>query len=897
MNARRRAHLVVTVVAAAASLMLFASDAAAREHPAVAVGEGRPVSATYPPILGVQGGHGPASPATCRSGPGCDVIPMTVLATASTPADADALLSVTVRWDAADGNVLNAALFTEADDPSADSGRNEVPGLVKWTTGGSDGSLVLRAANPPPGNYRLTVASTTGANRGFDLTVELVVHPAGQSSTAASVAVGSAPSPPGTVAIDNIRSTDATPRAVGLASGTMSPRGEGSSSAARSPDARFDGLVAVSAATPKRPQTVPIGLGLVAVALGFLGAVSARTWRAARRQARVLSFRDVRLFWKLMAPFVIVIVIVGVIGTFFSARYLADRAEGELSRRLVQSNASAAGYLRDQEFALLDASRYSANVQGLPEALSESKAQDTEQALSSVAAVYGQLDVIAAVTKEGKSLSSLTRAGGVVAAHAGESWADAPPVRDALAGVVDRSGDKHAGFIRLLDGTTVLVVAAPVRIDGVVGAVVVGRRTGPIAAEAAQRSDASVALYSISLERIATSDGLSPERLRSDVTADKARRQHDAVGGREVGRLLAPVELRDRRVGSLMVSVPVGSAFEAVRETSIRLGVLVAVGLAAIVAIGALLSRNILQTVQALLATNRALGRGELGARAPVHGNDELGELAVGFNQMAEQLEASYQQLERRVAERTEELQHLYQTREEFFASVSHELRTPLFAILANSELLTDPELAPDDHEEQVELIETIHTSARQLVASVNDLLDLAKAEAAAVSLALSDVDPGAVLDEVVASLVALGRREDVEVVLDRPRRLSPVKADHERLVQILLNLGSNAVKYTPPGGRVSITARTGTDGLEVVVRDTGLGIPADVGEKVFEPYYVVERNGRRSRPSTGLGLAITRRLVLAHGGTIGFSSKPGAGTTFTLCIPYVPSSEDGTSP
>lgn len=889
-RAQQLARLLAALCAAVVVLVAFAAAASAREHPPLEVADGRPASGTYPAIVGVQGAHGPAAPETCRTGPGCDVIPLTIISTGAVPAGADALLSVTVRWDATEGNVLNAALFTEDDGPSPDAGRNEVPGLVKWTTGGADGSLVLRAANPPPGSYRLTVASTTGVNRGFDIGADLAVHRAGEASAPTSPAGVADREPADTAATTAVQGADQPRVAAALASADAGA--EGGHPHVRTPDARFDGVVGVSTARLKPSHPVRDALPWALVALGLLGAVSAKTWLTAGRQPMRLSFRDLRLFWKLMAPFVIVIVIVGVIGTFLSARYLAGRAESELSRRLLQSNTSAAGYLRDQEFALLDASRYSANVQGLPEALSGAQGPETEQALASVAAVYGQLDVIAAVTPGGRSLSSLTRSGGAVAAHAGESWADAPPVRDAIAGVIDRAGDKHAGFIQLQDGTMMLIVAAPVRTDRVVGAVVVGRRTQPIVAEAAERSDASVTVYSGSLDRVATSDGLSPERLTSEPTIGEARRERHEVGGREVGRLLTPLELRDRRVGSLMVSVPVGSAFEAVRDTSIRLGLLVAAGLAAIVAIGGLLSRNILRTVQALLATNRALGRGELGARAPVHGNDELGELAVGFNQMAEQLEASYQQLERRVSERTEELQHLYQSREEFFASVSHELRTPLFAILANSELLTDPDLAPDDHDEQVEMVETIHTSARQLVASVNDLLDLAKAEAAAVSLELSDLDPAAVLDEVLASLVALGRREDVEVVLERPRRLTPVKADRDRLVQILLNLGSNAVKYTPPGGRVSIAARNDAGGLEVVVKDTGLGIPPDVGEKVFEPYYVVERNGRRTQPSTGLGLAITRRLVLAHGGTIGFTSTPGAGTTFTLRIPFVPGSD-----
>ncbi|HVE93633.1 MAG TPA: HAMP domain-containing sensor histidine kinase, partial [Acidimicrobiales bacterium] len=531
------------------------------------------------------------------------------------------------------------------------------------------------------------------------------------------------------------------------------------------------------------------------------------------------------------------------------------------------------------------ATRFAANVQGLPEAVADADAAAAERALASVAAVNEDLDVIAAVSPDGRSLATLSRTADGITPHAGERWADAPPVRAVLAGVADGGGDKHAGLLRLVDGSAVLVVAAPVRVDNaLVGSVVVGRRAGKIVDEAARRSGTVVALYDGSQARIASSDNSVRARV-SPVAVGESRRERDVTGEAEVGRLVTGLDVRDRRVGTLSVTVPLGSAFDAVRQTAIRLGLLVALGLAAIVAIGALLSRNILQTVRPLLATNRALGRGELGARAPVLGNDELGELAEGFNQMAGQLEASYQQLERRVAERTEELQRLYRAREEFFASVSHELRTPLFAILANSELLTDPMLAPDNPKEQAEFLDTIHVSAQQLVTNVNDILDLARADATAVRLNLADVDVRTVLEEVTASVQALGRRDDVEVTLRLPAGVPTLIADRERFVQILLNLGSNAVKYTPSGGRVTISARAVGDTVEIDVADTGAGIAADVGDRVFEPYYVVAGAGQHGHPSTGLGLAVTKRLVDAHGGTISYTSRP-TGTTFTVRLP-----------
>ena len=859
------------------AIMASPLPASAREHPRLVLHEGA-VSETYPAIAGVYPVHGAADRAHCVTVAGCDLIPMTIKAP-NPDHSTDVLATITITWDPEDGNVLNAALFSDEDPPrEGDPGRYDSPGLVKWTSGGADGSLVVRAANLRPGSYGLTVSNSTGENQGYALRAVL--------SRVGRAAASSAPGPSG-IAAPGGETKEATTLARGDPAKVPAAH-------SRDIDRRYDGAVGVSSpAVATSPVTGAAGLLAAAAALLLIAVAIA--WRRASRTHPDGGrwFHDLRLFWKLMAPFVLVIFVVGIVGTFLTARYLAGRADSELARRLVQGHSAAAGYLRDQEFTLLDATRFAANVQGLPEAVAASDAAAAERALASVAAVNEDLDVIAAVRPDGLSLATLSRTAEGITPHAGERWAEAPPVRSVLAGAADDGGDKHAGFLRLADGSALLVVAAPVRTaDSRLGAVVVGRSAGKIVDEAADRSGAVVALYDGSEARVAASDNSVPETVRP-VAAGESRRERDVSGGADVGRLVASLEVRDRPVGTLAVTVPLGSAFDAVRQTAIRLAVLVVVALAAIVAIGALLSRNILQTVRPLLATNRALGRGELAARAPVHGNDELGELAQGFNQMADQLEASYQQLERRVAERTEELQRLYRAREEFFASVSHELRTPLFAILANSELLTDPELAPDDPKEQAEFLGTIHVSAQQLVANVNDILDLARADAAAVRLNLGDVNLGLLLQEVTASVRALGRREDIEVSLTASSPLPVLTADRERIVQILLNLGSNAVKYTPSGGRVTISARSLDGAVEIDVADTGAGIPEEVGDSVFEPYYVVSAAGQHGHPSTGLGLAVAKRLVEAHGGDIGYVSGPG-GTTFTVRLPVVP---DGALP
>lgn len=850
----------------------MARPAGASERGTLALSE-EPTTAEHGPLIGVRPEPTPARPDECRTVGPCDVFAIDVAGDAG--AVSDLLLEVDIAWDGADGNVLNAALFDDrVVDDAADPGRNEIPGMLKWTSG-DRGSLTLRYANPVPGRYSITVINATGLNQGYRIT--------GRLRPPASV-TNDPPPPPGAPVVPTPGPVDGADSDDGRS--TIADTDAERTAADRQPAPGVDRAREVSAGPPVSTVSAVAGgagwwLALILAGL-LLVAFASRRFHLVEIVGH--RFADLRLFWKLMLPFVVVVLAVGVIGTYATSRFLADQEASDVARRLVQGNSTASGYLRDQEFTLLDSVRFAANVQGVPEALAASDSALAEQSLASVASVNEGLDVIAAVGPDGKALASLVRRDGTVTAHAGEDWGTLPIVRSVLDGEVDVTGDKRAALIRLSDGTPVLVVASPARTSEIVGAVIVGRRLGPIVNEAAERSDASVAVYDPRGDRLSSSDGVLPEVVDP---RDQTGRAGPATGldGNEFTRSIAPLTLRDQTVGAIAVAVPSGAGSDEARAAALRLAVLVAIALLAITALGSLLSRSILRTVRPLLDMNRALGRGELSVRAPVHGHDELGELALGFNQMAEELEASYQQLEQRVAERTEELHRMHRARDDFYASVSHELRTPLFAILATSELLTDSQLAPTDPAERAQFLGTIHTSAEQLVVRVNEILDLARASASEVELVLADVDLGPLFDHATKTVQALARPNGLEVHSHRADGLPSIQADRDRLLQILLNLGSNAVKYTPAGGEIVMRAESRDDVIVLSVSDTGVGIPDEVGDQIFEPYYVVDPERRGTQPSTGLGLFVTRRLVEAHGGTIRYHSTA-VGTTFEVEMP-----------
>jgi two-component system phosphate regulon sensor histidine kinase PhoR len=231
------------------------------------------------------------------------------------------------------------------------------------------------------------------------------------------------------------------------------------------------------------------------------------------------------------------------------------------------------------------------------------------------------------------------------------------------------------------------------------------------------------------------------------------------------------------------------------------------------------------------------------------------------------------------------ELRRLEQVRTEFMANVSHEVRTPLTAILGYLETLLAGALEEPEHARK--FLEIVHRHTERLGRLLSDLTDLSNIELGKVSLRLQPTSLSETVDSV---LIIIGPKAEVGEVLlksDVPRDLPLVRADHDRLAQILINLVDNAVKYTPRGGRVTVHARRdGPDMLAVAVVDTGVGIPRADLPRVTERFYRVDRARSRELGGTGLGLAIVKHLVLAHGGELAIESEFGQGTTVSFTLP-----------
>jgi signal transduction histidine kinase len=267
----------------------------------------------------------------------------------------------------------------------------------------------------------------------------------------------------------------------------------------------------------------------------------------------------------------------------------------------------------------------------------------------------------------------------------------------------------------------------------------------------------------------------------------------------------------------------------------------------------------------------------------------------------------SYRELEeknRELSIAVDRLRELDRLKSNFLATVSHELRTPLTSIIGYSEMLVEG-IAGPLADEQREFVGTIREKGEQLLSLIISLLDLSKLESGTMTLKRGETAIGAVVGEVVSTLLPTARKKGVKLEQAVDKDIPPLSADSEKLRQVFLNLTENAIKFTPAGGtvRLSASAVSGAspdedDGagfvlfagekqvVEVRVADTGIGIPESSRDKVFDPFYQVDSSSTREYGGTGLGLSIVKRLVEAHQGSIRIEPNVPRGTVFVVTLP-----------
>ena len=285
-------------------------------------------------------------------------------------------------------------------------------------------------------------------------------------------------------------------------------------------------------------------------------------------------------------------------------------------------------------------------------------------------------------------------------------------------------------------------------------------------------------------------------------------------------------------------------------------------GLAAVVT-AVLFARGVLRPIDALTAAARKMEQGDLSQRVQVTSRDEIGQLGHAFNAMADGLA------------RTEQL------RRSTVADVAHELRTPLTNLCGYLEALRD-----DVIEVRRETLESLYDEAMLLSHLVDDMQDLTLVEAGRLSLHRESLDPPALVSAAVQAARPHATQQGVSLLVEELPALPPVYADAQRISQVLRNLLSNALAYTPAGGTVRVSASGCADEVRIEVQDTGCGIATEHLPNVFERFYRADPSRARATGGAGLGLALVKQFVTAHGGTVAVASTPGSGSRFSFTLP-----------
>ena len=299
----------------------------------------------------------------------------------------------------------------------------------------------------------------------------------------------------------------------------------------------------------------------------------------------------------------------------------------------------------------------------------------------------------------------------------------------------------------------------------------------------------------------------------------------------------------------------------------------VLIGFAISIVISLIISKTLLSPIQGMTTAAKAMADGDFSSKINVESEDEIGILAETFNDMAAQIEAML-----------EELKKAEILRREFVANVSHELRTPLTSIRSYAETISDNQELPQETEE--EFLRVIINESDRMTKIVQDLLELSRFDSGNIKLTLEEFSIERSVRDVHAAIALEARKRGHVLNLELEWKLPMIKGDRARVEQVLMNIISNALKYTPDGGIISISSGTIDANVWIRIEDTGVGIPQDDLDHVFDRFYRVDKARSRESGGTGLGLSIARDIVTLHGGEIMIESTPGEGTAVTVKLP-----------
>ncbi|MBW3589121.1 MAG: HAMP domain-containing protein [Actinobacteria bacterium] len=600
----------------------------------------------------------------------------------------------------------------------------------------------------------------------------------------------------------------------------------------------------------------------------------------------MLGYRTLSLRWKILIPFCLLTVLWAASGTFLLTKIARDRAEARIEGTLQERMANAGNAFADVVASHIELQRLASSTEGTARAASLSDEAALNQLLTPLL-VTSRAEGISVAGPDGNELVAFWRGRDSIEVLNDGLGFSAEALSD-LQSVSENATDR-AILITSSSKGELFVAGGPLNQgDARVGSIAVAMSATRLLEYLEEAGAGRMALYSPDGRFLASSEG-APQLPSSAVRgSSNARLEADNF---EV--LVGSVIGRDEVLARTAVFQQASGVLDEVRRTAAGLALLGLLAIIAVASVGLMLARAITAPLERMANTARGIAGGDLSKRAAVRSGDEIGTLGSAFNAMADQLQASYADLESRVGERTfeleqvaKELESMGNNKSEFIAALAHELRTPLNAILGYSELLADPSFGSLKPAEVRKQARAINQSGQHLMQLINDVLDLSKIEAGKLALHVESVSVKDTIREVINLIEPMAKSKRIKL---KPRVTEApdfIKADEKRMRQILLNLLSNAVKFTREGGSVQLDATRSGRYLVVSVIDTGIGIPVEEQARIFKQFHQGGGSYIRRQEGTGLGLTLTKQLVELHGGTIEVESEVGKGSTFRFKIP-----------
>jgi signal transduction histidine kinase len=382
------------------------------------------------------------------------------------------------------------------------------------------------------------------------------------------------------------------------------------------------------------------------------------------------------------------------------------------------------------------------------------------------------------------------------------------------------------------------------------------------------------------------------EAIRKDETTERWRIDGS---GAEVLQIATPhFEDYGPHKISVLYDVSYASLDAKLRRLLYAIGGLTLFSLAVSFGLAVALARRITRPLEELTAGAQGIAEGRFDQRLSIRSHDEIEILADSFNHMTERLQEIVRQLEesnRKLGDANEDLKELDRMKSDLLANVSHELRTPLTAIKGYTDYMLERKLGPVSDKQEKGLV-VMQRNLDRLSRSISALLDFSRMDVGRLPLNIQPFALAPLLDQVLTTFRSELERKRLTFTAELDADMPPVIADREMLSAVLENLVVNAIKFTPEGGRITVSARRDPGAprpsAEIRVADTGIGIPADQVEKVFIRFHQVDTSTTRRFGGVGLGLAIVKSILEAHGSTIAVDSEPGRGSVFRFSLPVL---------